>query len=70
MDAEADGELSALLRCGGGALELPVQVLGPLHGRDHGGEVAQGRIPHRLADRAMMCSDNLVDNLVMDVQQS
>jgi len=47
-----------------------LNLLSALHGVNHRREVYQEGIPDRLDDRAVMCGDSLLDNPVMDSQQS
>ena len=69
VDADADVDLFRFLFLGVVGAELRLNLLGALHGVDHGREVDQEGIAHGFDDRAMMLSDGLLDELVMDVQQ-
>jgi hypothetical protein len=45
-----------------------LDLLGALDGVDDGGEINEKSVTHGLDDRAMMCADSLVNNLIMDIK--
>jgi hypothetical protein len=70
MDANADLDLFGSIFRGVVGLELPLDVLGALHGMHDGGEVDEKGVTNRFDDLAVMCSDGLVDHVIMYVQQA
>jgi hypothetical protein len=69
VDTNADMNLLGCSFLGVVSTKLGVNLLGALYGVDDGGEVYQKGISDRLDDHAVMSSDSLLNELVMDLQQ-
>ena len=70
MNADADVNLFGGLFLGVVGPQLRLNLLGALHGVNDGGKVHQEGVAHGFDDRAMMFSNGLLNNLVMDIEQA
>ena len=69
VNADADVNLLSWLFLSVVGTQLCLNLLGALHGMDDRGKVYQKGIAHRFDDRAVMLSDRLLNDAIMDVQQ-
>jgi hypothetical protein len=70
MDADADMNLVGFFLCGVVCPQLRLNLLRTLHGMNHGRKIDQEGIPDSFDDPAVVFRDQLLDEGIVDFEQS